>query len=125
MKKFQAIVDSSLFAHPKLKKLARQLDESRIEAVGQLSALWCWASEYAPEGIIESKFDALDIADAAEYPGSPDSFVDALLEAGFLDLSTDGVLAIHDWQDYTGQLVSSRAKMRERKAVTRARHREV
>lgn len=125
MKKFQAIVDSGLFVHPKLKKLARQLDETRIEAVGQLSALWCWASEYAPTGIVDSKYDSLDIADAAEYPGSPDSFVDALLEAGFLDLSADGVLSIHAWKDYTGRLVANRAKMRERKSSTRARKREV
>lgn len=119
----QAVLDSSLPGHRKLKKLARVLGVSKAEALGRLALVWIWAAEYAPDGVIPPAFDALDVADAAEFPGSPDSFVDALLEAGFLDLSTDGVLAIHDWRAYSGKLIANRVKARERKAAYRERQR--
>lgn len=123
MKKFQAVLDSSLPNHRKLKKFARMLDVSKAEALGRLALVWIWAAEYAPDGVIPPAFDALDVADAAEFPGSPDGFVEALVEAGFLEYADNGGLLVHDWQAYSGKLIANRAKARERKATYRERQR--
>lgn len=123
MKKFQAVLDSSLPNHRKLKKFARMLDVSKAEALGRLALVWIWAAEYAPDGIISPSFDALDVADAAEFHGSPQGFVEALVEAGFLEYAEDGGLLVHGWQEYSGKLIANRAKARERKATYRERQR--
>lgn len=76
-------------------------------------------AEYAPDGVIPPAFDALDVADAAEFPGSPEGFVEALVEAGFLECAEDGSLYVHDWVEYSGRQIARRAQERERKAAYR------
>lgn len=119
---YQAVLDSSLPGHRKLKKFARILDVSKAEALGRLALVWLWVAEYAPDGVISPAFDVLDVADAAEFPGSPEGFVEALVEAGFFEYADDGGLLVHDWQAYSGKLIATRAKARERKAAYRGKH---
>jgi len=89
--------------HPKTKKLARLLDISAVAAVGHLHYLWWWALDFAQDGYI-GKYDEFDIAEACLWVGDHQSFVDALLQAGFVDKTESGLL-IHDWFDYAGRLI--------------------
>lgn len=106
-----------LGSHPKTLKLARILGVSRAAAVGHLHFLWWWALDYSQEGNL-NRFEALDIAIGGEWESDPETFVDALVRAGFLDQTSDG-LAVHDWDQYGGRLQERRAKDAERKRTTR------
>ena len=107
-----------LARHPKTKRLARLLDTSSPAVIGHLHLLWYWAIDYAEDGDL-SRFDIVLVSDAVEWEGDPSTFVDAMVEAGFLDREGDR-LAIHDWPDYTGKLVARRAANRQRMRSTRA-----
>lgn len=89
--------------HPKTKKLARLLDISAVTAIGHLHYLWWWALDFAQDGYI-GKYDEFDIAEACLWVGDHQSFVDALIQAGFVDKTESGLL-IHDWFDYAGRLI--------------------
>jgi len=89
--------------HPKTKKFARLLDISPVAAVGHLHYLWWWALDFAQDGNI-GKYDEFDIAEACLWEGDDQGFVDALIQAGFVDKTELGLL-IHDWFDYAGRLI--------------------
>lgn len=112
--------------HPKTKRAARLLGVRQSELVGCLHFLWYWALEYAPDGDVED-FEAEDLADAADWPGDPELFVDALLNcgpkdsAGFLE-RLDGRLVIHDWEEnqgsqFRGRVMAANRKRRAREQV--------
>lgn len=96
----------SLRDHPKTKRLCGILRLDGSAVVGNLHYLWWWAIDYRMDGVLTGLNDT-EIAEAAGYRGDSKSFVDALVKAGFLD-RRDGVLTIHDWRDYCGNLVSKR-----------------
>jgi len=98
--------------HPKTKKLAKLLDISVVTAVGHLHYLWWWALDYAEEGTI-GKFDESDIAEAVMWAGNHHSFVEALVQAGFVD-RTESDLLIHDWFEYAGRLLVQKQMKREK-----------
>ncbi len=91
--------------HPKTFKFARILGVSRATAVGHLHYLWWWALEYAQDGDL-GKFDPAEVAIAGLWDGEPQEFIDALINAGFLDPDS----TIHDWMDYAGRLVQARKR---------------
>lgn len=99
--------------HPKTKKLARLLGVSLPAAVGHLHYFWWWALDFAQDGTLE-KYDGYDLADAMQWDGDPDQLVEALISAGYIDDTDDG-LTIHDWGEYAGKLLERRAKDRARK----------
>ena len=90
-------VHQSLFTHRKTYALADLLGLPEVHTVGHLVALWSWAIDNAPDGIIAAS--PRTIGKAAQWPGAYDTFVDALVEVGFLDRDGE-TLAIHDWDDY-------------------------
>lgn len=113
--------------HLKTKKVARLLGVHKVQVIGHMLCLWWWCQEYAQDGDLSS-FDAADIAEAAEYEGDPQTFVDALLNcgvkggAGFLRQDNDtGALLINDWYQYGGKLFVQRAQSAERMRNMRAR----
>lgn len=108
-----------LWRHPKLKKLSRRLGISKQEAVGYLHLLWWWALDYAQNGQVIPPHENEDISDAVEWQGDPDVFINAMIDAGFLERSTDNALVIHDWYDYAGKLIERREKDRKRKEEDR------
>ena len=110
----------ALAKHPKTLKLARKLNIHIAQAIGHLHLFWWWAMEYAQDGDL-SHCDPDDIAIAADWPGDAQHFVNTLVEVGFIDLSENGVLSIHDWQDYAGKLIAKRAADAERKRKERSK----
>lgn len=102
----------TLREHPKTKRAARLLRISRVQVIGHLHCLWWWALDYAQDGNITA-YSPDDIADAADWVGDPDEFLNALIKAGggerpgFIERNGDG-LALHDWWEYAGKLVGRR-----------------
>lgn len=90
-----------LWRHPKTKKLARLLGVSVPTVVGHLHGIWYWALDFAQDGDLH-QYDPEEIADAALWEGDPGQFIEALVAAGYLDQTDDG-LSLHDWYDYAGR----------------------
>lgn len=103
--------------HPKTKKLARLLGIPVVAAVGHLHFLWWWALDFAQEGVL-SKYDEYDISEACMWEGDEKLFVDALIQAGFID-NNESILSIHDWYEYAGRLIERRQSDAERKREER------
>ena len=116
----------TLPTHKKTSRLVRALHMSvpkdNPTVVGHLCVFWLWCLDGADEGRLRD-MTAQDIADAAMWTGDPDEFLTAMIKAGFID-ETDNGLRIHDWDDYIGRLIAFREKERARNRVKQARHRE-
>ncbi len=106
--------NQTLLHHPKTSRMARLLGIQRVHAVGHLHALWYFGLDHAQQGDL-SRYDAFDLAAAAEWDGDPQLFTDAIVSAGFIDRSEDGSLCLHDWYDYAGKLIERRRTDAERK----------
>lgn len=102
---------TTLGRHPKTRRLCRELGISLPQAVGHLHLLWHWVLEFAEDGNLAG-FDAGDLADGACWEGDAGEFVAALVRCGFLE-DEGGALAVHDWRDYAGRLISDRERKRE------------
>jgi len=114
--------NQGLGRHPKTMKLAILLDQPLVTVVGHLHYLWWWALDYAQDGYI-SKYDEFDIADACMWIGDHHSFVDALIQAGFVDKTESG-LYIHDWFDYAGRLIIQKEIKKEKSNERVKRYRD-
>lgn len=114
-----------LAEHPKTKRLARQLGVTVPAAIGHLHLLWWWSLKYAPDGNL-SRYTPDDLADACMWvgPGDAATYVQALVDARFLDADDDG-LSIHDWNEYAGRLLDTKAANAERARTSRARREDV
>ena len=121
-------LQQELAKHPKTKRLARTLGISKAETIGHLFLFWGWALDYADNGDI-SKFDAQDIADAAEWEGDPEAFLTAMTDcgpgdtAGFIE-RRDGGIFVHDWEEYMGRLLERRKQEALRLQEYRAKKKE-
>lgn len=121
---------ASLREHPKMKRLIRTLGISRVQAIGHLMCLWWWCQEYAEDGDL-SRYSDDDIADAAEWTGESQKFVDALETCGakngvgFLVRGEDSSLFINDWEEYGGKISIQRKQARERMRNKRNRDKDV
>jgi len=102
--------------HPKTKRFKRALGISTPQAIGHLHLLWWWALDYAQDGSLAA-FSPDDLAEAAEYEGEGERFVDALVKSGFVD--EDG-MTIHDWDDYGSKFL----KRREQSRIRQQRYRD-
>ncbi|MDY6399352.1 MAG: hypothetical protein SPL10_07745 [Synergistales bacterium] len=114
--------------HPKTKRFARMLKISIPQAVGHLFMFWWWALDYAENGDL-SRYDADDLADAAQWDGDPEEFLKAMIECGpggsygFIEKNESGMF-VHDWEMYSGRLVEKREKNRQRQAKGRKNNTE-
>ena len=107
----------SLLTHRKTGRLMRALSISRLEAVGLLHALWWWSLDNAPEGVLAG-IDVEDVAEGACWDREPQQLLDALVHAGFMDATDEGLL-LHDWMDYAGRLIEKRKSDAARKRAAR------
>lgn len=107
----------SLTTHKKTRRLARKLGlgvpEGIPQTIGHLCLFWLWCVDGTEDGSLEG-LDAQDIADAAGWTGEPEVFLDAMVEAEFIEKKVDGTLEIHDWNDYIGKLMKKREESREK-----------
>ena len=112
---FQVFAD--LPGHIKIGKLRDGLKlKNRYEAVGLIVCIWSWAAVHAPSGDLAG-VSAQDLADAAGWRKSAKSLLEALVAAGFLDRSDEG-LTLHDWDGHQGMLQDAMTRSR-RKAADR------
>lgn len=105
----------SVWTHRKTIELAGLLDIEADRAVAHCARLWTWALDNAPEGVL-STCTARVIAVAAQWQNDPDTFVQAMMSAGFIDAD----MTLHNWFKYAGKLIERRRananRMRERRS---------
>lgn len=89
-------ISISFFRHHKTKRVRRSIGESGVISLLQL---FCYVGEHRPQGILQG-MSVDDIADAAEWQGEAQEFVQALCNAGFLDRCEEGVYEVHDWEEH-------------------------
>lgn len=105
----------SLPTHRKTKALRRVLKINTVRAVGTLVMLWLWALDSVPvDGNLEG-IDPRDLAEAAGWTGDVDHFLEALIDAGFVDRGPP--LQLHDWLQYGGAFAEVQKQKREQKAA--------
>ena len=95
--------------HPKIFHLMREISITRRDAVGLLELLWEFTAEYAPRGDIGRHTD-LAIAAALEWNGNPDELMRGLRESGWIDVSEEHRIVIHDWIDHAPEYVKKRVQ---------------
>ena len=89
--------------HPKTRRLIRACGADGVLA---LMRLWAFAGRYRAKGVLYD-MSCEDIAIAARWPSEPATaakFVEALLESGFLDKTTDSIHVLHDWEEHNPYL---------------------
>ena len=119
-------VEQSIRDHRKVLALAGRLDIEPPHAIGHLLSLWLWAIDNAPDGDLSrvtSKVIAKTVARASQWSGDACDFMNALIEAGWLDSANDSI-AIHDWSDYVGSLIECRDIKRLQARERQKRRRE-
>lgn len=99
-------VHQSLISHKKTILLADLLNVEEVHVVGHLVSFWLWCLDNAQDGSLDDITPRM-IARAAQWRGDTDEFMDALVKAGFVE-STDDGLEIHDWFDYAGRLIKKK-----------------
>lgn len=116
-------VHQQLKDHRKLLAAADELEIEPAHMLGLLVSFWLWALDNAPSGSLEG-ISNRTIARSAQWNKSPDTFVEALKNAGLLDEENTGELTIHDWYEYAGKLIDQREaeknRSRRRRAATAA-----
>lgn len=111
----------SLATHRKMIAFADELGVNRAEAIGWLHLFWWWALDNAPSGNLKG-IKAEHIATAIAYPNDSNTFLSALISAGFVDHCGRAAIGvrIHNWDKYGGKLLQARAKHKESTRRARA-----
>lgn len=107
----------SLSKHRKTLATAGRLSVDRHKLIGHLHELWWWALDNVGVDGEITGLTSHEIAQAADWDGDPDTFLEALIHSGFIDrvASNEGEkLLLHDWYDYAGKLIEKRLQERER-----------
>jgi hypothetical protein len=99
-------LETDLRNHPKTYRLMDGLKTDKAKALGHLSFLWLWCVDHAKDGVLRRLNDS-QISFAAEWSGDAKVFVNALIDAGFVERG-DGVLVVHDWHDWRSEPVAKR-----------------
>lgn len=96
--------------HPKTLDFAARLDVSLPTAIGHLELLWAFCAGKSPQGNL-GKWPDGAIARACYWMSSPEVFIRALIDAGFVDADPLHRLVVHDWRDHAPGWV--RAKLQK------------
>lgn len=97
--------------HPKTYDLMARLQCSRPTVLGYLQLLWDYTGQMAPMGNI-GKWPNTAIAQACDWEDDPETFIAALIAAGWLDevQDPDVRLLVHDWGDHCEKFVQMKLK---------------
>lgn len=112
-------VDQKLIDHQKTFNLAEILDLEEVQVIGYLVALWSWALDHHPTGVLPQN-DRI-IARACRWSGPSEPFVRALVHAGFVDDDYMGTMKIHDFDEFVGALLFKRAANAKRMREARSK----
>ena len=74
----------TLPTNKKTLRLKKILKIKTPQAIGHLCLLWLWALDNAEDGDL-SIFSDDEVSEVSGWTGKPETFVAALIEAGFLD----------------------------------------
>jgi hypothetical protein len=97
----------NLARHPKTRRLMRRMGWTLPHTIGNLHLLWWWALDFAPTGDL-SRFEPEQLTYDLDLNGAtPEEFIEAMVEAGFIDRSEDS-LRLHDWPDYSAKSLRPR-----------------
>jgi hypothetical protein len=99
--------------HSKMKRICRKLDIPVYQAVGLMESIWHVTATEAWRGDI-GKLTNEDIAIAIDYRGDENNLIDALVGCGWLDVSAEHRLLVHDWPEHADQAVQKRAERSEK-----------
>lgn len=103
--------------HPKTMRLARLLDIERWGAVGILESLWHFTARHAMRGDI-GRWPNDEIAEGIGWKGDPDTLVDALVSARWLDADNSHRLIVHDWHEHADDSVKKTLRNRSEHFAT-------
>ena len=92
-------VFNNFYTHRKTAKLRAMLGDCALWIPPRL---WAYAAENQPDGCFQN-YSANEIALLIGYTGNPESMLQALLQASFMD---ENPLRIHDWQDHNSYHVT-------------------
>lgn len=95
--------------HPKTLDFAARMSVELPTAIGYLELLWAFTGKKAPQGNI-GKWPDGAISRACFWMGPPETFITALLDAGFLDADQEHRFTIHDWPEHAPRWVKSKLK---------------
>lgn len=87
--------------HPKFLELAAELDIMPCYVAGILECLWNFTRGFCPQGNV-GRFTDRAIARGLGYEGDAKKLIAALVNARWIDVSTEHRLIIHDWPDHCG-----------------------
>ncbi len=103
--------------HYKRDKLRSLLGDKGIVA---LLDLWLKTAQIRPKGVFNG-MDKKAIATSAGWKGSPEKFINALLESGFLEKDSQNNFFLHDWEEHQGWVYHSDERSEKAKNAVRAR----
>jgi hypothetical protein len=95
--------------HPKTLDLAARLGVELPTVIGHLELLWAFTGKKSPRGDV-GKWPDGAIARACCWMGSPEVFVLALRESGFIEADDTHRLIVHDWPDHAPRWVKAKLK---------------
>ncbi len=105
----------TLREHPKVLRLAAELQITRAQTIGHLHMLWWWCMDYAPNGDV-SKFGPQELAIASDWRGDPVTLCNALVTNGWLEGSK-----LHDWESFSWRFQEMQTKKHFEREATRLR----
>lgn len=106
---------SQLREHPRTDDLADELDIEQPLALGHLVSLWCWVTDYYPDGFLGT-MKPRRIEDAVKWRGNAGDFVAACVKHGWIDRGDDGVMRVHNWLVYAESYNRAQAKKTARES---------
>jgi DnaD/phage-associated family protein len=109
----------TLPTNKKTLRLKKILKIKTPQAIGHLCLLWLWALDNAEDGDL-SIFSDDEVSEVSGWTGKPETFVAALIEAGFLDEDHH----IHHWEEYAGALIDKREVTREQNKIRQQARRD-
>src|SRR3954464_2733788 len=96
------------FNHPKIMRLAVELEIDMAYARGIMESLWVLTAINFPQGDIGRWSNTL-IATGIGYQGNPDVLIEMLLRCELLVwVANDARLIVHDWHEHADDWVQSR-----------------
>lgn len=115
---------TTLLRHPKTRDLKIRLGlPTSHDAVKHLVCFWIWVGQFAPTGNLkETDLEPAFSEEGAGWQGDLDTLKNALVAAGWLDLTEDGYF-VHKWDFYTKSFSDSQEKYERRKFLDREKSR--